>query len=230
MTKEGSTSHGNWPHPLSVGTWELAELYLYDEMAFRSGYCRVQSASIITEKKHFPFKQRNQQPCTTRPEKKKLSNHKTNKYSAGFQEVWRGSNKTVSIEVVREHLCLLQPQFLFMLLAFIHRPQEGIPTSGYSQIIFRTGGPNISHPAWGRGSTHIWICFQTTALSLRPRDLKNWRQKFHRERERKLSRGVNRPMMRKPPLVQCERLFVEPEGRFPLRRGLSFSAGPWGGG
>lgn len=89
------------------------------------------------------------------PKKKKLSNHKTNKYSAGFQEVWRGSNKTVSIEVVREHLCLLQPQFLFMLLAFIHRPQEGIPTSGYSQIIFRTGGPNISHPAWGRGSTHI---------------------------------------------------------------------------
>lgn len=72
MTKEGSTSHGNWPHPLSVGTWELAELYLYDEMAFRSGYCRVQSASIITEKKHFPFKQRNQQPCTTRPEKKKV--------------------------------------------------------------------------------------------------------------------------------------------------------------
>lgn len=72
-------------------------------MAFRSGYYRVQNASIITEKKHFPFQQRNQQPRSTRLEKKKKkkwSYRKTNKYSAQFQEVSRGSNKPLSIEVV----------------------------------------------------------------------------------------------------------------------------------
>lgn len=39
-------------------------------MAFRSGYHWAENASVITEKKHFPFKQRNQQQCTTRPEEK----------------------------------------------------------------------------------------------------------------------------------------------------------------
>lgn len=85
-----------------------------------------------------------------------------------------------------------------MLLAFIHRPQEGIPTSGYSQSIFRKGGLRNPSPAWGRGSTLIWICFQTTALSLRWGYLKNQWQICHRERARKLSHGVNMPAWRVP--------------------------------
>ena len=63
-----------------------------------------------------------------------------------------------------------------MLLAFIHWPQEGIPTSGYSQRIFRKGGLSIPTPAWGRGGMQIWICFQTTTLSLRWRYLKTQRE------------------------------------------------------
>ena len=68
-----------------------------------------------------------------------------------------------------------------MLLAFIHWPQEGIPTSGYSQRIFRKEGLSIPTPASGRGGTQIWICFQTTTLSLRWRYLKNQREKLHTE-------------------------------------------------
>lgn len=52
---------------------------------------------------------------------------------------------------------------------FMHRPQEGIPTSGYSQSIFRKGGLKNPIPRVGEGgSAQTWICFQVTILSLRP--------------------------------------------------------------
>lgn len=125
-------------------------------MAFRSGYCQVQNASIITEKEHFPFKQRNQQPCTTRLEKKKKGSYrKTNKYSAQFQEVSRGSNKPFSIEVVGGTFMLTSALVPIYALAFIHRPQEGITTSGYSQSTFRKGSLEIPPPARGRGCIQI---------------------------------------------------------------------------
>lgn len=185
-------------------------------MAFRSGYCQVQNASIITEKEHFPFKQRNQQPCTTRlgKKKKKGSYRKTNKYSAQFQEVSRGSNKPFSIEVVGGTFMLTSALVPIYALAFIHRPQEGITTSGYSQSTFRKGSLEIPPPARGRGCIQIWICFQTTALSLRPGYLKNRREEFHWERVRKIAHGVNMPARRMPFLLgetgRPESLFGEP--------------------
>lgn len=72
----------------------------------------VQRASIITEKTHFPFTQRNRQSCTKEPkgkkEKKESSCHKTS-IQHRLRDVSRRSKKVFSIKVAQEHVCLLLP-------------------------------------------------------------------------------------------------------------------------
>ena len=85
--------------------------------------------------------------------------------------------------------------------------------------IFRKEGLSIPTPASGRGGMRIWICFQTTTLSLRWRYLKNQREKLHTDththththidthththtvRARRLPHGVNMPVRRPSLLV-----------------------------
>ena len=132
-----------------------------------------------------------------------------------------------------------------MLLAFIHWPQEGIPTSGYSQSIFRKEGLSIPTSAWGRGGMRIWICFQTTTLPLRWRYLKNRREKLqshthththtHWEWEQEGFLMVwtclwGDQLFLWDETRRWQRLFVEPSWRFPFRKSLQFSAGLWEGG
>lgn len=183
-------------------------------MAFRSGYHRFRTQAPLLRKSTFLLNgETNSRARQGLKKKEKCSYRKTNKYSAQFQEVSRGSNKPLALEVVGEHLCLLQPRFLFMLLAFIQPPQEGIPTSGYSQSIFGKGRLEIPPPAWGRGSPQIWIGFHTAA-GLEARLPQNPERGFpqregekdfsrceHACEENAFSRGWNQ---------ETEGLFVEP--------------------
>lgn len=88
-----------------------------------------------------------------------------------------------------------------MLLVFIHWPQEGIPTSGYSQSVFRKGGLKNPIPSLGGGEALGFEFISKPLLCPWGEDIKNWRQIFHRERVRKLSHGVNTPVRRMPLFV-----------------------------
>lgn len=174
-------------------------------MAFRSGYRRVQNPSIITEKKHFPFKQRNQQPCTTRPEKKKKIELPQNK------QIF--SSVSGSLERIKQAFLYWSCLRTFMLTsALVPIYAAGFYTltsGGHSNFRLLTKclqkrRPEKSHPQLGGGGSGEALGFEFISKPLLcpwGEDIKNRRQIFHRERVRKLSHGVNTPVRRMPLFV-----------------------------
>lgn len=202
-------------------------------MAFRSGYLRVQNASIITEKKHFLFKQRNQQPCTTRPEKK----------------VELPQNKQIfslvsgSLERIKKTFLYWSCLRTFMLTsALVPIYAAGFYTStsgGHSNFRLLTKylqkrRPEKPIPSLGKGKHSDLNLFPNYCSVLEVRiSQKPVTDMPQREGEKAFSWcehacvesascwGMNR---------EDERVYLWSPWRFPLRRSLQFSAGPCGGG
>lgn len=204
-------------------------------MAFRSGYYRVQNASIITEKKHFPFQQRNQQPRSTRLEKKKKwSYRKTNKYSAQFQEVSRGSNKPLSIEVVGGTFMLTSALVPIYAAGFYTSTSGGHSNFRLLTKYLQKRKPRNPTPSVGEGKHSNLNLLPNHQLCPPGEDISKTGERNSAER------GWERFLMVRTCLWgECLFLCVKPGDRVYLwspREGFHakgawlFSAGPWGGG
>lgn len=118
-----------------------------------------------------------------------------------------------------------------MLLAFIHRPQEGIPTSGSSQSTFAKGGLEFPTPLWEEKLSDLNVLanhrsvlegrrVQTREMAIPQGEAEGAFSKREHAYEESASVCGVKPRDQRA-------YFGEPQGRLLLRGSLPLSAGPW---
>lgn len=204
-------------------------------MAFRSGYHQLQNANIVTEKKHFPFKQRNQQPCTKRPEKKKKSRATTKQTNIqlGFRKLREDQTRFSLLKLFENIYGYFSFSFYLRCWLLCLDLRRAFQLQVNSQVASEKLAWK-SHPQSGGGeSTLVHTGFQTPFKPL----LWPWVEDISKTGERNSTeRGWERFLMVWT-FIQGDYLFLwdgtrrrehhfaEPSWSFPLRS-LQFSVGP----